>query len=65
MDYVLYTSNAHYWDSRKAEYVGPTVEIVFFKEAGCTSVLKEVYGPNDAFMSLAFWLGIDAEKEEM
>lgn len=61
MDYVLFTSFATYWHPTKRRYEGPTVEIVYYPNAGDCSVMNDVFGPDDSFTSLAYWLGADAE----
>ena len=57
MDYVLYTSNATYWNISTGAYEGPFVEVALFKDADQTSVLDEIFGCNDSMQSFAFWLG--------
>lgn len=53
MDYILYTSNATYWNTSTGAYEGPIVEICFFKDADQTVVLEEIFGCNDSMQSQA------------
>lgn len=59
MDYVLYTSNAEYYDFSSKAWKYKQIEFVYYTDADYTSVITEVYGPNDSMQSLSFWLGPD------
>ena len=61
MDYVCYTSNATYWDRVNRNYTPPNVELLFYRGASNTAVLDDIFGCNDCFASLAFWLGAAAD----
>lgn len=62
MDYVLYTSNARYWNTSTGEYNPPQVECIVYPNADKCSVLEEIYDVNDSMQGYCFWLGADAEE---
>jgi hypothetical protein len=57
MHYVLYTPCASHWNEPRKFFP----EFIYYRRARASTILNEVFAPSDAFHSLAFWLGADAE----